>query len=106
MGQLRDRMEADLRLTGYSASTRKIYLCYARLFAKHFMRSPAEMGEAEERGLLIRRAMRRGLLVNPVLFFVRHASTTRRLARRPRLVDGTRARAVACLLYTSDAADE
>ena len=45
MGQLRDRMEADLRLAGYSPSTRKIYLGYARLFAKHHMRSPAEMGE-------------------------------------------------------------
>ena len=26
MGQLRDRMEADFRLAGYSPSTRKIYL--------------------------------------------------------------------------------
>ena len=32
MGQLRDRMEADLTLAGYSPSTRKIYLLYARLF--------------------------------------------------------------------------
>ena len=53
MGQLRDRMDADLRLGGYSASTRRIYLCYARLFAKHFMRSPAEMGEAEVRCFLL-----------------------------------------------------
>ncbi len=53
MGQLRDRMDADLRLGGYSASTQKIYLCYARLFANHFMRSPAEMGEAEVRIFLL-----------------------------------------------------
>ncbi len=45
MGQLRDRMEADLRLTGYSPSTRKIDLGHARLFAKDHMRSPAELSE-------------------------------------------------------------
>ena len=53
MGQLRDRMETDLKLGGYSPSTRKIYLLYARLFAKHHMRSPAEMGEAEIRQYLL-----------------------------------------------------
>lgn len=53
MGQLRDRMEVDLRLAGYSPSTRKIYLCYARLFAKYHMRSPAEMGEEEIRQYLL-----------------------------------------------------
>jgi site-specific recombinase XerD len=46
-------MEADLRLAGYSPSTRKIYLGYARLFAKHHMRSPAEMGEDEIRQYLL-----------------------------------------------------
>ncbi len=53
MGQLRDRMETDLKLGGYSPSTRKIYLLYARRFAKHHMRSPAEMGEAEIRRYLL-----------------------------------------------------
>ncbi len=53
MGQLQDRMEADLRLAGYSPSTRKIYLLYAKLFAKHYMRSPAEMGEEEIRQYLL-----------------------------------------------------
>lgn len=53
MGQLRDRMEADLKLAGYSPSTRKIYLLYARSFTKHHMRSPAEMGEAEIRQYLL-----------------------------------------------------
>ena len=53
MGQLRDRMETDLKLGGYSPSTRKIYLLYARRFAKHHMRSPAEMGEAEIRQYLL-----------------------------------------------------
>jgi site-specific recombinase XerD len=46
-------MEADLRLAGYSPSTRKIYLGYARLFAKHHMRSPADMGEDEIRQYLL-----------------------------------------------------
>lgn len=53
MGQLRDRMEEDLKLGGYSPMTRKIYLCYARLYAKHFMRSPADMGEEEVRAYLL-----------------------------------------------------
>jgi integrase/recombinase XerD len=49
MGQLRDRMEEDLKLKGYSSSTRRIYLLYAREFAKFYMRSPAEMSEVEIR---------------------------------------------------------
>ncbi len=53
MGQLRDRMETDLKLGGYSPSTEKIYVLYARLFAKHHMRSPAEMGEEEIRQYLL-----------------------------------------------------
>jgi hypothetical protein len=43
MGQLRDRMEADLTLGGCSPATQKIYVMYARQYAKYFMRSPAEM---------------------------------------------------------------
>lgn len=53
MGRLHDRMEADLQLTGYSPSTRRIYLLYARQFAKYHMRSPAEMGEEEIRQYLL-----------------------------------------------------
>ena len=53
MGLLRDRMEADLTLAGYSPSTCKIYLLYARLFAKYHMRSPADMGEDEIRQYLL-----------------------------------------------------
>jgi hypothetical protein len=44
MGQLRERMEADLKLAGYSPQTQKIHLLYARRFTKHFMRLPEEMG--------------------------------------------------------------
>lgn len=53
MGQIRDRMQADLQLAGYSPSTQKIYLCYAKLFTKFHMRSPAEMGEEEIRRYLL-----------------------------------------------------
>ncbi len=49
MGQLCDRMQEDLKLGGYSPSTRRIYLLYARMFAKFHMRSPAEMSEPEIR---------------------------------------------------------
>lgn len=53
MGKLRDRMIQDLRLAGYSKSTRRIYLLYARRFAQHFRRSPAVLGEREIRRYLL-----------------------------------------------------
>lgn len=53
MGRLRDRMEANLKIGGYSPSTRKIYLLYARQFAAHFMRSPEVMGVDEVRQFLL-----------------------------------------------------
>lgn len=53
MGQLRDRMEEDLKLGGYSVSTSRIYLHYARQFAAYHKRSPAEMGEPEIRAYLL-----------------------------------------------------
>lgn len=53
MGQLRDRMEADLTLGGYRPSTKKVYLDCAKKFAGHFMLSPAEMGESEVRKFLL-----------------------------------------------------
>jgi len=53
MGQLRDRMEADLEIGGYSPNTREIYLLHARKFVAHFMRSPTEMGAEEVRCFLL-----------------------------------------------------
>ena len=53
MGFLRDRMTEDLRLAGFSSDTQRIYLHYAKYFAKHFMRSPEEMGEDEVRSFLL-----------------------------------------------------
>jgi site-specific recombinase XerD len=53
MGQLRDKMAADLKIGGYSKSTQNAYLCYARKFAVHHMRSPDEMGADEIRTFMI-----------------------------------------------------
>jgi site-specific recombinase XerD len=53
MAQLRDRMEEDLRLKGYSPSTRRNYLLYCRKFAAHYRRSPQELGEEEIRRFLL-----------------------------------------------------
>jgi len=53
MGQLRDRMDQDLRLAGYATSTRKMYLQCAKSFASYHMRSPEQMGEEEIRAYLL-----------------------------------------------------
>jgi integrase/recombinase XerD len=53
MGQLRDKMEADLKIGGYSLSTQSIYLFYAQMFASHFNRSPVKMGADEVREFLL-----------------------------------------------------
>lgn len=53
MGQLRDRMDGDLRLKGYSAVTRYHYVRCARRFAAHYRKSPAALGEAEIRAFLL-----------------------------------------------------
>jgi site-specific recombinase XerD len=46
-------MEADLTLAGYRMGTRKHYLRCARLYTKHFMRPPEEMGGEEVRAYLL-----------------------------------------------------
>jgi integrase/recombinase XerD len=53
MGQLRDRMEQDLKLRGLSPCTRRNYLLYCRKFATFLMRSPEELGAAEVRAFLL-----------------------------------------------------
>ncbi len=53
MGQLRDRMEQDLKLRGLSPATIRNYLLYCRKFAAFFIRSPEELGEAEVRAFLL-----------------------------------------------------
>ncbi len=61
MGQLREKMEADLKIGGYSEGTRRIYLYYAEKFAAHFRRSPAEMGAEEVRRFLLYQVEERAL---------------------------------------------
>jgi len=61
MGVLRDRMVVDLKLGGYSTSTAKIYLLYARRFVLHFKRSPAELGEEEIRTFLLHLVEEQGI---------------------------------------------
>ncbi|MBZ0150148.1 MAG: site-specific integrase [Planctomycetes bacterium] len=58
MGELRERMAADLKIAGHSPSTAKVYLLYARQFARFHMRSPAEMGRDEIREFLLHLAER------------------------------------------------
>lgn len=53
MGTLHDRMQADIRVRRYSPRTEKEYLRCCFHFARHFMRSPAGMGEAEVRSFLV-----------------------------------------------------
>src|SRR5262249_33410228 len=53
IGQLRARMEQDLKLKGFSPATIRNYLLYCRKFAAFYMRSPEELGEAEVRSFLI-----------------------------------------------------
>ena len=53
MGKLHEQMKADLTLKGYSEHTHEAYLRYLRRFAKHFMRSPAELGEEDVRAFLL-----------------------------------------------------
>ena len=53
MGQLRDRMEQDLKLKGVSPATIRNYLLYCRKFAAFYMRSPEELGATEVRAFLL-----------------------------------------------------
>ena len=43
MGQFRDRMDDELRLRGYSASTRECYVRCVRNFVRHCMRPPDQL---------------------------------------------------------------
>ena len=53
MAELRDRMVQDLKLAGYSPSTQRIYLHYAKDFSRYFRRSPEILREVEMRRYLL-----------------------------------------------------
>jgi integrase/recombinase XerD len=106
MEKLRDRMEADLTLGGYSAWTVKIYLDCAKKFAEHFPNPPGRMGEAEVREYLLylikRRKLSRSYIkqVRAALIFlyrvtlkrpmeVANLPTMRRQQRLPKVLSGS-----------------
>jgi site-specific recombinase XerD len=99
-------MEADLTLAGYTPATREQYLLYARLYTKHFMRPPDEMGEQEVRSYLLHLVEERRLsrttvrVARSALKFlyektlhrpieVEHLPVMRRLHRLPEVLSGT-----------------
>src|SRR5687768_11615018 len=53
MGQIRDRMAADLQLAGLSECTRDRYINCAKRFVKYFNRSPEQLGQEEVRQFLL-----------------------------------------------------
>jgi len=52
MGQVYEKMKADLKLRRYAARTQKSYLYYASRFVRHFMRPPTELGRDDIRKFL------------------------------------------------------
>ncbi len=59
MGELCERMRGDLEIAGFSPSTSRIYLMYARHFARFHMRDPAELGRDDVREFLLHLAERK-----------------------------------------------
>ncbi len=53
MGKLQEKMREDMIMKGFAQNTIDNYLSRCRSFAKHFMRSPAEMGEQEIREFML-----------------------------------------------------
>lgn len=53
MGQLRDKMEEDLRLAGLSPNARQTHLRCAAVFVRHHSKGPMRMGRAEVRDFLL-----------------------------------------------------
>ena len=52
MGRLQDQMKMDMELKNFSPRTRDCYLACMKSFARHFGRSPEQMGEVEIREYL------------------------------------------------------
>lgn len=53
MGQVKDRMESEMKLRGFSPHTSRCYLGCARDFVRHMRRPPAELGKEEIRNYLL-----------------------------------------------------
>src|SRR5215831_15194741 len=65
MTPLRQRLVEDLRLRNYSPRTIEIYVAHVARFAKHFGRSPDQLGPEEMRALSTAPAGAQGI-VEPV----------------------------------------
>ncbi len=61
MGQIRDRMQADLQIAGYSEQTQKVYIHRAARYVAYFGRTPEELGATEIRKYLHHLVGERGL---------------------------------------------
>jgi integrase/recombinase XerD len=61
MGEIRDRLTADLKIRGYSEGTCEVYLRYVIQFVRHYHRSPDEMGADEIRAFLLHMVTERHL---------------------------------------------
>jgi len=53
MSTLREQMQADLQLRGLTPKTQRIYLREVRNLAKHFKKSPEDLGESEIKEYLL-----------------------------------------------------
>jgi len=88
MGKLKDQMKTDLLLKRYSPHTTKAYLRCIRDFAKHFMRSPAEMGETEVRQFLLHLTQERKITPGLQTAYVSALKFLYRITlRRPEVVE-------------------
>ncbi len=70
MGHFRDRMDADLKLAGRSESTRRKYIASAKLFVKHFMLPPDQLGEEHVRAFLLDLRENRKVAVGTYLIYL------------------------------------
>ena len=59
MGRLKDKMEGDLQLRGLCRNTREAYLRCARMFVRHYMKSPEQLGKTEVRDYLLQMLQQR-----------------------------------------------
>lgn len=73
MGQMRCRMEEELRLRGYSECTHKAYVNWVRRFVQFYRRPPEQMGAEEVRAYLVHlleeRKLSRSTLVQALCAF-------------------------------------
>lgn len=68
MSKLREQMLADLQLKGITPRTQKQYLREVRNYAKHFGKSPEELGENELREYLLYLMKEKNLWMEPIGF--------------------------------------